>query len=302
MQQELLGHGYSSSNRRSLKRIVHYVICPITFLEECHHVRLVVCNDNAYMTDATWIKLAPDISKGIRLMPVIKDYPNWKVVVTLDGFFCHLVPASLEPFTVALIEVVKEEGVTSAVNQAYDQSVAKEDKKLTSSALNLVGSSRKLAVFNQETFVAICIHAIRNVNPKSWVALFRKVNQHPHHRMDIKAWCKKIESKLVTSKQFFKNRVGLFDAMPSFWKQMTDKNRHAVVGMIDGFYLSAKQNGERNSSPWTIKNFCKLVKYVALDDIYQLHGCYLTTKLTNLSLLSRINLQRWRPTLRSQIN
>jgi hypothetical protein len=34
--------------------------------------------------------------------------------------------------------------------------------------------------------------------------------------MDVEAWCKKIESKLVTAKQFFKNRVGLFDAMPSF--------------------------------------------------------------------------------------
>ncbi len=61
---------------------------------------------------------------------------------------------------------------------------------------------------------------------------------------------------------------------------MTGKDRHAVVGMIDGFYLSAKQNGETNSSsPWTIKNVCKLVKYVALDDIFQLQGCHLTTKI-----------------------
>ncbi len=56
------------------------------------------------------------------------------------------------------------------------------------------------------------------------------------------------------------------------------KNRHALVGTIDGFYLSATQNGGMNPSPWTIKNVCKLVKYVALDDIYQLRGCYLTTK------------------------
>ncbi len=60
---------------------------------------------------------------------------------------------------------------------------------------------------------------------------------------------------------------------------MIGKNRHAVEGMIDGFYLSAKQNGEMNSSPWTIKNACKLVKYVPVDDIYQLQGCYLTTKI-----------------------
>jgi hypothetical protein len=51
------------------------------------------------------------------------------------------VPAGLEPFTDALIEVVKEEGDTSQVNQAYDQSAAKEDKKLIGSALDLVRSS-----------------------------------------------------------------------------------------------------------------------------------------------------------------
>ena len=92
-------------------------------------------------------------------------------------------PVSLEPFTNALIEVVKEEGDTSQVNQAYDQSVAKEDKKVIGRVLDLVRSTQKLAVFNQETLVAVCIHALRNINPTSWVSLFRKVNQHPHHRI-----------------------------------------------------------------------------------------------------------------------
>ncbi len=63
----------------------------------------VVCNDNAYMTNATWIKLAPEIAKGIRLIPVNKDRPDWKVVVTLDGFSSQIEPASLEPFTDALV-------------------------------------------------------------------------------------------------------------------------------------------------------------------------------------------------------
>jgi hypothetical protein len=53
----------------------------------------VIWTDNTYLTDTTWIKLAPDIAKGIRMMPVIKDHPDWKVVVTLDGFSSHLVPA-----------------------------------------------------------------------------------------------------------------------------------------------------------------------------------------------------------------
>lgn len=164
-------------------------------------------------------------------------------------------PAGLEPFTNALIEVVKEEGDTSQVNQAYDQSVAKEDKKVIGRALDLVRSTRKLAVFKQETLVAVCIHALGNINPTSWVSSFRKVNQHPHHRIDFEAWCKKIESKLITGEQFFKNRVGLFDAMPSFWKQMTCENRHAIVGMIDGFINVRQIKMERRTllhGPWII--------------------------------------------------
>jgi len=47
--------------------------------------------------------------------------------------------------------------------------------------------------------------------------------------------------------------------------------------MIDGFYLSANQNGEANFSPWAIKNAVAvgklvMVMYVTLDDIYQLRG------------------------------
>jgi len=128
------------------------------------------------------------------------------------------------------------------------------------------------------------------------------VNQHPHHSIDFEAWCKKIESKLVTGEQFFKNKVGLFDAMPSFWKQMTCQGRHEVVGMIDGFSSSVNQNGETNSSPWTIENDCKLVKYIALDDINQCGVVISLPKSTHLCLLSHVKLQRWQLRLQMRQN
>ena len=87
------------------------------------------------MTNETWCEIAPKLAKGIQCMRVIKDHPNWKVCLTLDGFSSHLVPKALPVFTDAKIEVVKEEGDTSAVNQPYDQSVAKMDKELICSAL-----------------------------------------------------------------------------------------------------------------------------------------------------------------------
>jgi len=83
------------------------------------------------------------------MMPVIKDHPKWKVIVTLDGFSSHLVPAGVEPCTNALIEVVKEEGDTSQVIQAYDQSVAKEDKKSLAGRLTLSGQPESLQYLNR---------------------------------------------------------------------------------------------------------------------------------------------------------
>ncbi len=62
-------------------------------------------------------------------MPVNNKKTGWKFCLTLDGYASHLVPSALKSFTDSNIEVIKEEGDTSQVNQAYDQSVVKEDKK-----------------------------------------------------------------------------------------------------------------------------------------------------------------------------
>jgi hypothetical protein len=180
---------------------------------------------NVCMTNEAWIKLTPFIANGICNMAVIKDHPDWMVCMTLDGFGSRLVPEALQLFTGAKIKVVKEEGDMLQVNQAYNQSVAKEDKKLIGDTLDTCRSNHRLAILNQGTIVSACIHALRKVKRESWVASFKKVNLHPHHRLDFNCWCKKIDSKLKTGEQFFKNRVGLFDAMPAFRKYMPAEQR-----------------------------------------------------------------------------
>jgi hypothetical protein len=238
----------------------------------------VFVTPNAYLTDEAWAEIAPIIAQGIRDMPVIRDHPDWKVCCTLDGFSSHLKPASLTPFTEAKIELVKEEGDSSQTNQAYDQQVAKEDKKHVNNALDTIRGTRKLAagVMKRETIVGACIHALSKVKPETWSSSFKKVNLHPHHRVEFTEWCKKIESKLKTGDLFFKNRVGLFDAMPAFWKKMPEGHRHATVALIDSFYKEAVQ---QNSDPWTTDNIMKLVKYCSYENIKALRGCYLTTKI-----------------------
>ncbi len=163
------------------------------------------------------------------------------------------------------------------MNQAYNQSVAKEDKKVIRELLNLLQSHQKLAIIKQETIIAVCIGALKKVKPDAWVESFKKVNQHPHFRVDSEQWCKRIESKLATGESFFVNRVGLLDAMPAFWKQMSSENWHAVVAIIDGIMTQAKTNKE-NLTQWRIINVLKLLKYAALDDMQQLQGCYHTCK------------------------
>ena len=60
------------------------------------------------------------------------------MVMTLDGFGSHLQPEALKVFSDHKILVVKEEGDTSHVCQAYDKDVAKEDKQHHRSLLHMI--------------------------------------------------------------------------------------------------------------------------------------------------------------------
>jgi hypothetical protein len=50
----------------------------------------VQMTETAYMTNETWDKVAPRLASNIRDMPVVKDHPNWWVVLHLDGFKSHV--------------------------------------------------------------------------------------------------------------------------------------------------------------------------------------------------------------------
>jgi hypothetical protein len=68
--------------------------------------------------------------------------------------------------------------------------------------LTLGRSHRKLAILNQGTIIAACIHALRKVERESWTVSFKKVSLHPHHRLDFNGWCRSIDSKLKIGEQF----------------------------------------------------------------------------------------------------
>ena len=84
---------------------------------------------NAYMTNKVWNELAPAFSKGLCDLPVIKDYPELWMILTLDGYGYHLQGDALKIFAHYNILIVKEEGETSQVCQLYDKDVSLSDKR-----------------------------------------------------------------------------------------------------------------------------------------------------------------------------
>ena len=88
------------------------------------------------MTDEKWIKAYEAIVRCYRQMPYIKDNSDWWVCEILEGFKSH--ENVLGAYTLRRdkkIKSVKDESNTSHVNQAYDQPVAKSDKKIAAEAL-----------------------------------------------------------------------------------------------------------------------------------------------------------------------
>ena len=83
----------------------------------------VIPTPNAYLTDKVWNNLAPAFTKGLRDLPVIKNYPELWMVLTLDGYGSHLQGDALKIFADYKIFIVKEEIDTSQVCQAYDKNL-----------------------------------------------------------------------------------------------------------------------------------------------------------------------------------
>ena len=89
----------------------------------------VIATPNAYMTNDAWNLISEDFAKGLRQLPVVRDYPELWMVMTLDGFGSHLEGDALKVFAKHKILIVKEEGDSLQVCQPYDKKVALADKR-----------------------------------------------------------------------------------------------------------------------------------------------------------------------------
>ena len=182
----------------------------------------VVPTPSAYMTDEVWIEMAETVAIGIQAMPVIKDHRDWWCLLSLDGYGSHLKIEALETFAKYNILVIKEEGNSSHLCQAYDQLVAKQDKKVTK---DLLEGYRflKHGVINQFELVLIANTAMNAPgSAKAWRVSHIRVNMCPSQMKPFADWLKKHEAAVSAADRFFESRASLFDAMPAMWKDLSE--------------------------------------------------------------------------------
>jgi hypothetical protein len=151
---------------------------------------------NAYMTDEVYLKLVPFLCKGIRQMPVIKDHPDWWVVLTMDGFGSHVnVYEAQKIYSDYKILVIKEAGDTSHVNQAYDQQVAKADKAKMRENLAYVRNKLGGTNLDQWVLIQLAANAQAKVKRECWIQSHTNVNTNPKTRVSFNDWIKKLDQK-----------------------------------------------------------------------------------------------------------
>jgi hypothetical protein len=225
----------------------------------------VIMTPNAYMTDEAWMELVPHLCRGIRQMDVIKDLANLWVVLSLDGFGSHLEASALLLFEEHKIIVIKEEGDTSHVSQAYDQMVAKADKRKFRELIDTFRAHQK-GVINQWSMILIVNHALNEVaKTDARSKSFERVNLRPSRRKPFDEWIAKHKGTVDAVDFYFKSRSGLYDAMPACWKNMTEQNRRAIAARIATF-----------PARWTVENIKELLLLprVKFDDVEKWRSCF----------------------------
>ena len=181
----------------------------------------IAMTDSGYMTEAAWIEIAPSMVRGIRAMPVICDNPDWWVVKIIDGFGPHTSSLkAMEIYEKAKIMLLKEEAETSHVCQAYDQEVAKADKRSMRKSLAFLRKTTDVTkgVVDGWQLIHVGLAMVRELESDSWIYSFKKVNLHPHHRVSFPEWCERI-SHFLQGGQSFKSEVvrDSYALLPSWW-------------------------------------------------------------------------------------
>ena len=241
----------------------------------------VVMTANGFMTEAAWIEMAPSIAAGIRAMPVICDHPDWWVVKIIDGFGAHTSSLkAMEIYNDHKIILLKEEGDTSQVCQAYDQEVAKADKRSMRDSLAFLRRTTSITkgVIDGWQLIPVALAACRELEPDTWVHSFKKVNLHPHFRVDFPTWCARISHFLHGGESFKPQMLtDEYALLPSWWHGMLPEEKSRAYAVFE--------KHECSFSVECVKELTGEKGFVLLADMQNLRVCLelATSDRTHLS-------------------
>ena len=236
----------------------------------------VLANSSAYMDDETWLECVKHLAPGIRKMPVIEDHPEWWACLTMDGYGSHVnVTEGLEIMSENKLHAAKEESGTSQICQSYDQHQARQDKQVTGDLTEIARG--RVSCMDQWALLGVLVVGIKNMDGRHWENSFKKVNQHPDHRVSFDCWLDRIKEHITTGElnYFRTNEDYYYDAMPSCWKKLTVDDRREVVELMDQYYSEAKVRGV---SPWSKENVISLTKFCSKKDVMKLRAAYFLAK------------------------
>ena len=155
-------------------------------------------------------------------MPIIVDHPEWKVLLSMDGFTSHV--NSLEAIKIFAehnILLVQEPADSSHANQAYDQFIGKSDKRWVKELLDAYKHLMKGKVIDQWTLMTVSCIAFKHARKEDWIASFRRVNMHPDFWLEFAEWCDKlyISNCLTAGSKFqVKPESKPFDLTAPLWQ------------------------------------------------------------------------------------
>ncbi len=145
---------------------------------------------NTYITILVWNAIAPDVCAGIRASKGVCEHPELWVVRSIDGFGSHMQVNAIQVIAAAKILVFKEKCDTSHIPQAYDQTVAKSDKRFTSALLDGFRFHNN-KVMNQFESMLVINSVLNDADPELWHTSFIRVNMCPSKRIPILEWANK---------------------------------------------------------------------------------------------------------------
>ena len=153
---------------------------------------------------------------------VVRDYPNWEVICTKDGFKLHKnVTEALKTFTDNKIRYVKEEGVTIHFNHLYDQCRAVEYKNVSRQMIDWAREKFHGKISQWHLIRILCV-GIKYYKTTTWFNSSNTINIHPHHRVSFEEWVHYISYHIKTGEKNFYHTLqdSYYDACPSVWNKM----------------------------------------------------------------------------------